>query len=85
MKMKLIKRFKIEKVEEQYFIIDSDMDNIKPNRVVAVCSYINSDIVCDAMNIQYNLTKEDREKYNMIPKKLRNENTKKSGSRTRKS
>ncbi len=87
--MGMIKRFKVEKItkgiyEGEYHIIDRDMENIKPNRLVARCSYINADIVCDALNIQYNLTKEDREKYNLIPKSKRNENTKKSTRRTRK-
>lgn len=71
--LKLELRFKIEKTEKEYLIIDKCMDNIEASRVVARCSYINSSIVCDAMNIQYNLTDDDRKKYNPIPKKLRNE------------
>ena len=58
-------RFKIEKTETEYLIIDTNMDDIQDSRIVARCSYINSSVVCDALNIQYNLTKKDRAKYKL--------------------
>lgn len=71
--IKLNKRFEIKKVEGEYHIMDRDMSHIAGCGLVAKCSYINSSIVCDALNIQYNLTEDDRKKYNPVPKKLRNE------------